>query len=239
MRNYLTEQVNFHSLHGHSPRNGFSFEGSVFHGTSIGKFAMKIVPLFAVLGTLFLAACQATQKQPPGSDYLAGLGGAVPSSPATLGVAEQVSYWDDDGSQGPAHVVVDLRRQVAQFYRGGRVIGVAAISSGKEGRHTPSGAYKVLQKDPTHKSAQYGWIEDTSGKMVNEDATPATPVPAGCRYVAAPMPWFMRLTNDGVGMHEGYLPGYPASHGCIRMDRGVVKHFYDNAYVGMPVEVIN
>jgi len=197
---------------------------------------MKLTPLFLVLGAAILASCQA--PQPAGSDYLAGLGGQVPSSPATLGVAEQVSYWDDDGSQGETHVVVDLRRQVAQFYRGGHVIGVAAISSGKEGRHTPSGTYKILQKDPTHKSAQYGWIEDSAGKMVNEDATPNTPVPAGCRYVAAPMPWFMRLTNDGVGMHEGYLPGYPASHGCIRMDRGVVKHFYDNAYVGMPVQVI-
>jgi lipoprotein-anchoring transpeptidase ErfK/SrfK len=198
---------------------------------------MKFAPLFVVLGAACLVSCQA--PKPAGSDYLAGLGGSVPAAPATLGVASSVSYWDDDGSHGPAHVVVDLRKQVAQFYRGDHVIGVAAISSGKEGKNTPSGSYSILQKDPTHKSAQYGWIEDENHKMVNEDAGPGTPVPPGCKYVPAPMPWFMRLTNGGVGMHEGYLPGYPASHGCIRMDRNIVRHFYDNAYVGMPVQVLN
>jgi len=40
-------------------------------------------------------------------------------------------------------------------------------------------------------------------------------------------------------MHEGYLPGYPASHGCIRTDRNMVQNFYNNAYVGMPVTVLN
>lgn len=198
---------------------------------------MKASLLLPALATLVLSACQTPQQA--GADYLAGLGGAVPTAPATLGVAEHTSYWDDDGSQGPTHVVVDIRRQVAEFHRGGHIIGVAAISTGKEGRNTPPGSYKILEKDPTHKSANYGWIEDSAGKMVNEDATPKTPVPAGCRYVAAPMPWFMRLRPDGVGMHEGYLPGYPASHGCIRMDRSVVKRFYDNAYVGMPVQVVN
>ena len=193
------------------------------------------LPLLA-LGLLLLSSCATTQQN--GADYLSGLGGPVPTAPATLGVAEHTSYWDDDGSQGPSHVVVDIKRQVAEFHRGGHIIGVAAISTGKEGRNTPPGSYKILEKDPTHKSSSYGWIEDMQGKMVNEDATPKTPVPAGCRYMPAPMPWFMRLRQDGVGMHEGYLPGYPASHGCIRMDRGVVKRFYDNVTVGMPVEVV-
>ncbi len=193
--------------------------------------------LFAALSLLFLVSCQT--PQPTGADYLIGLGGAAPQAPPSLGVGEQVSYWDDDGSQGPSHIVVDLNLQVARYYRGNRVIGVAAIATGKEGRNTPPGNYKIMEKDPTHKSSSYGWIEDQVHKVVNEDATPRTPVPPGCRYVPAPMPWFMRLRSDGVGMHEGYLPGYPASHGCIRMDRGVVKKFYDHAYVGMPVEVIH
>ena len=198
---------------------------------------MKIAPFVAFAVIIFFSSCQAPQQT--GADYLAGLGGPVPQAPQSLGVGEQVSYWDDDGSGGSPHVVVDLKRQLAQFYRGSRVIGVAAIASGKEGRNTPPGQYKIMEKDPTHKSSKYGWIEDEQHKVVNEDATPTTHVPPGCRYVAAPMPWFMRLRGDGVGMHEGYLPGYPASHGCIRMDRGVVQKFYQNAYVGMPVQVIN
>src|SRR5713101_239806 len=68
-------------------------------------------PLLPALASLFfLASCQSTTQQ--GSDYLAGLGGAVPQAPPSLGVGEQVSYWDDDGSKGESHVVVDIRRQV-------------------------------------------------------------------------------------------------------------------------------
>ena len=189
--------------------------------------------------TLVLASCQTTQQQAPGSDYLAGIGGPVPVAPTQMGVTEHISYWDDDGSPGSPHIVVDLRRQVAEFYKGPKVIGVAAISSGKEGRNTPPGEYKILEKDPGHHSAQYGCINDADNKIVNDDATPKTPVPPGCHYVPAPMPFFMRIRWDGVGMHEGYLPGYPASHGCIRMDRNIVQTFYKNAYVGMPVVVVN
>lgn len=197
----------------------------------------RFLPTTALAAALFLSSC-ATTNQHAGSDYLAGLGGAAPASPQQMGVAEHVSYWDDDGTSGPAYIVVDLRRQVAEFYRSGHVIGVAAISSGTEMRATPGGEYKILERDIDHESSSYGLIEDSAGTVVNADATPRTPVPAGCRYVPAPMHFFMRLTWDGVGMHQGFLPGYPASHGCIRMDRNVVPKFYENSYVGMPVKVI-
>ena len=190
---------------------------------------------------ILAASCASTKPKPvaAGSDYLTGLGGDVPTSPSRLGVTEHISYWDDDGSGGSPHIVVDLHRQVAEFYRGQKVVGVAAISSGKEGRNTPSGEYKILEKDPTHHSASYGCIYDADHHIVNDDATPKSPVPAGCHYEPAPMPWFMRIRWDGVGMHEGYLPGYPASHGCIRTDPKFVQTFYNNAYVGMPVTVVN
>lgn len=194
-----------------------------------------VLPLLAIFT---LASCTTTTKTPDGSDYLAGLGGSVPQHPQQLGVAEQVSYWDDDGSSGPTRIVVDLRRQVAEFYRNNHVIGVAAISSGTEGRKTPAGEYKILERDIDHYSSSYGHIEDASGKVVNDDATPRSPVPPGCKYVPAPMYFFMRLTWDGIGMHQGYLPGYPASHGCIRMDRNIVPKFYENSYLGMPVTVV-
>lgn len=196
---------------------------------------MKHTFLPALATLILLASCQ---TPPKGNDYLAGIGGAVPQAPEAFGATEHISYWDDDGSTGSQRIVIDLKRQVAEFYRGDHIIGVAAISSGKEGRNTPPGEYKVMEKDPTHKSASYGFIEDMEHHCVNDDATPHTSVPAGCRYVAAPMPWFLRLRADGVGMHEGYLPGYPASHGCIRTDPHIIRHFYDNTYVGMPVTVV-
>jgi lipoprotein-anchoring transpeptidase ErfK/SrfK len=199
---------------------------------------MKLSLSLSALALCLLASCGGTKSTKGGSDYLAGLGAAPPQAPQMLGVAEHTSYWDDDGSGGPGSIVVDLRRQVAEFYRGGRIIGVAAISSGVENRRTPAGEYKILEKDIDHCSTKYGTIEDGSGNVVNADATPSTSVPGGCHYVPAPMHYFMRLTNDGVGMHQGFLPGYPASHGCIRMDRNVVPKFYENARVGMPVKVV-
>lgn len=149
-----------------------------------------------------------------------------------------ISYWDDDGSKGSPWMLVDLSRQVAIFYRGENRIGVAAISSGKEERATPAGEYRIMEKIVDKYSTAYGHIEDANGKVVNDDATPRTPVPRGCKYVPAPMPYWMRLTSYGVGMHQGFLPGYAASHGCIRMDKAVVQQFYNAAHVGMRVKVI-
>jgi hypothetical protein len=99
-------------------------------------------PFFAL--SVVLAGLSSCKSSPPhpGADYLAGIGGPVPTAPSQLGVTEHISYWDDDGSPGSPHIVVDLRRQVAEFYKGNKVIGVAAISSGKEGRNTPPGDYK-------------------------------------------------------------------------------------------------
>lgn len=197
-----------------------------------------LLPAAALALSLLASSCKTPSSGPPGSDYLAGLGAMPPQAPQTLGVSEHTSYWDDDGSSGPSYIVVDLRRQVAEFWRAGHIIGVAAISSGVENRKTPAGDYKILEKDIDHVSSLYGTVEDAAGNVVNIDATPKSHVPPGCRYVPAPMHYFMRLTYDGVGMHQGFLPGYPASHGCIRMDRNVVPKFYENAYLGMPVKVV-
>lgn len=198
---------------------------------------MKYLLTFAIFA-LSLTSCVTTTPQNPGADYLSGLGGQVPQNPQRLDVAAPVSYWDDDGSPGQAWVLVDLNKQVAKFHRGDHVIGVAAISSGTHGRNTPAGSYKVLEKKREHFSGSYGHVEDSSGRIINDDATPRSSVPPGGKYVPAAMPYWMRLTWDGVGMHQGFLPGYPASHGCIRMDRNMVPKFFEHAYVGMPVTVV-
>ena len=167
-------------------------------------------------------------------------GGDLPAPARTLQPPSwnNISYWDDDGSPGAPWMQVDLGRQVATFFRGENRIGAAAISSGTEERQTPAGEYRILEKLEEKYSTKYGHIEDSTGHVVNDDATPGTPVPPGCRYVPAPMPFWMRLTTTGVGMHQGFLPGYAASHGCIRMDRNVVQKFFNAAHVGMRVKVV-
>ena len=67
---------------------------------------------------------------------------------------------------------------------------------------------------------------------VNKD-----PKPPGTRFKGAPMPYFMRLTGSGVGLHAGYLPGYPASHGCIRMPEFMAENFFSSVSIGTPVTI--
>jgi hypothetical protein len=92
--------------------------------------------------------------------------------------------------RGPVMVYVDLDRQRATVYRNGVRIAVSTISSGKEGHETPTGVFTILQKNRDHRSATYD---------------------------NAPMPNMQRLTWKGVALHAGNLPGFPASHGCVRL----------------------
>lgn len=112
------------------------------------------------------------------------------------------------------------------------------VSTGREGRETPKGNFTILVKEPKHASNLYGKIVDAEGDTIvsNADLTKNT-VKDGQKFVGAPMPYFMRLTNDGVGMHIGQLPGYAASHGCIRLPSLVAPKIYEMAPIGTPVSV--
>ena len=88
-----------------------------------------------------------------------------------------------------------------------------------------------------HRSTLYGEIYDGDGNLVNKDADITKDrIPPGGRFLGAPMPFFMRI-NKGIGMHTGFLPGYAASHGCIRMPDQMARHFFANVAVGTPVAV--
>lgn len=176
--------------------------------------------------------------EPSGGGYMANVG-VQPNAPQSSGtLPDNISYWEGDGVSGSPSVVVDLRNQRAEFYKGQQLVGVSAISSGKDGHLTPPGNYKILEKVVDKHSNAYGSIVDNvTGETVNPDATPRTPTPPGTHYEPAPMPYWMRLTNNGVGMHAGFLPGYAASHGCIRMPRHMAETFHRNVAVGTPVRV--
>jgi lipoprotein-anchoring transpeptidase ErfK/SrfK len=138
------------------------------------------------------------------------------------------------------HVVVSLPKQRAYLMIGEEIVADSPISSGKTGHSTPSGNFSVLEKDPDHRSSIYGDFVDRSGRVVRSGiSAKADSAPSGTHYVGAPMRWFMRLTGEGVGMHVGILPGYPASHGCVRMSADGAKLFYDTVRVGTPVKVGN
>jgi hypothetical protein len=134
-------------------------------------------------------------------------------------------------------VIIDLTGQTAYLLEDGRVAFVSPIASGRESRDTPVGSFRIISKDLNHQSGSFGLVCDPYGRIVNANATPASYVPPGCHYMPAPMPYFMEFSKY-VGMHAGYLPGYPASHGCVRMPKDLAAEFFSRVNVGTPVKVI-
>ena len=149
---------------------------------------------------------------------------------------ENLSYDLERKPPGKTAIVVDLVDQHAYLSKGGQVVLTAPVSTGREGYDTPAGEYKVIQKDIDHRSTIYGAYE-REGMIVQENVdVRKDPRPPDSTFVGAPMPYFLRIVG-GVGLHAGYLPGYPASHGCIRMPESKAKRFFDAAKVGTPVTI--
>jgi lipoprotein-anchoring transpeptidase ErfK/SrfK len=116
-------------------------------------------------------------------------------------------------------------------------VGVSALSTGDDQHPTPLGRFAISQKSQWHQSSQYGDYVDYDGNIVMQNIDRhADPQPPNTRYDGANMHYFMRFTR-GIGMHAGYLPGYPASHGCVRMPQHMAEAFFRNVSIGTPVEV--
>jgi len=113
------------------------------------------------------------------------------------------------------------------------------IASGKRSHPTPAGDYTVISKKRDHASNLYGrYVDGESGETLQRDVdVRRDPLPEGARFVGAPMPYWIRLTNTGIGLHVGDLPGYPASHGCVRLPRAVAPDIFNRVAVGTPVLV--
>ena len=128
-------------------------------------------------------------------------------------IAPGQSFWLPELSPaGPVVAVVNLHTQHAQIYRNGIAIGYTSVSTGKRGYSTPTGRFQVLEKRRFHRSSTYG---------------------------NAPMPWMVRLTWSGIAFHSGALPGFPASHGCIRLPASFAPQLFGALSLGDTVAVLN
>lgn len=145
-------------------------------------------------------------------------------------------YSENEDAKGERWIEISLGSQTARFYKGDALLGRTPISSGMEGRETPRGTYEVLEKEQEHYSNLYGEFVNSAGRVVGYGAVGDTP-PSGTSYRPSPMPHFLRLSDGGVGMHGGFLPGYPASHGCIRLPYDMAAKFYRHARIGMKVVI--
>lgn len=122
----------------------------------------------------------------------------------------QYTWYAERATSGPVEVVMSLSQQRAYVFQSGSLLGIATISSGSKGRESPYGRFQILEKKLMHRSI---------------------------RYDNAPMPHMMRLNWYGVAMHGGHVPGYPASHGCIRLPPAFAQKLYGVATVGSFVYV--
>lgn len=135
-------------------------------------------------------------------------------------------------------VEISLTEQRGLLLVHGAVAMDFAVATGKSSHPTPKGAYKILEKKKAHASNLYGRIVSPDGATVVSDADArGDAVPEGGRFVGASMPYWMRMTPTGVGMHVGYVPGRPASHGCIRLKKDVATELFGILEVGSPVTV--
>ena len=124
--------------------------------------------------------------------------------------AGQFAWVPQIAPDGPMLMIVNVSTQRALLFRNGVPIGATTVSTGKTGHDTPTGVFTILQKHVEHYSSKYD---------------------------NAPMPYMQRLTWQGVALHAGKLPGYPASHGCIRLPAGFAKLLYGATKVGMTVVI--
>lgn len=148
------------------------------------------------------------------------------------------SFWNADEVQGKPSIFISLGEQMVYLFKGGQLAGGSPISSGAEGYDTRPGRYRIMEKDIDHKSSIYGDYEDSAGNVIAQNINNRTdPRPPGTRFEGAKMYYFMRVYG-GVGMHQGYLPGYAASHGCIRLPGHMAEKFFREVHVGTPVEIV-
>jgi lipoprotein-anchoring transpeptidase ErfK/SrfK len=156
---------------------------------------------------------------------------------------QDYSYWTPKASQGelPLTITIDLSEQTARFYRGNDLVGRSRVATGKSSHPTPTGSFKIIEKIIDKRSNLYGHIEDADGNVVIQDADSRRhSSPDGGRFLGAEMPYWMRLTHTGIGMHSGPIPnpGQPASHGCIRLPRSIVQSLFGSVVIGTPVKIV-
>jgi lipoprotein-anchoring transpeptidase ErfK/SrfK len=142
---------------------------------------------------------------------------AAEPAPSALETATDLSpgefVWQPERAPvGAVEIVVSIPLQRAYVYRGGALIGVTTVSTGKPGHRTPTGRFDILEKRAKHFSNLYN---------------------------NAPMPFMQRLTWGGIALHAGQIPGRPASHGCVRLPLAFAKNLFSVTSVGASVHIVD
>ncbi len=177
--------------------------------TSILNMTMKTSTTTTLVAALSLASLLVTPVNAGDFSSFNSKHGTVPRQPTYAAAIDYGKFtWLEDASVN--RIVVSLADQSLRAYNGQDLVAYSNISSGRAGHETPTGTFTVSQKDVDHHSSLY------------DDAS---------------MPFFMRLTDGGVGLHAGFIPGYPASHGCVRLPMGMARGLFQHTQEGTEVQI--
>ena len=180
----------------------------------------RALPALCALG--LLVSCAEVETQP-------AMVAPAPTPP--------VGYWNGEGIPGSPKIVVSISEQHAYFYKGKHLVGETTVSTGKPGFSTPPGHYTVVWKDKDHISTVFGdYVDDFSNVTKSNINSRKDSCPRGSHFDGARMPYAM-FFRGGYAMHQGYVPPYAASHGCIRLPAGMAEPFFNAADLGTPVVV--
>ena len=152
-------------------------------------------------------------------------------------------FVDDDVlaalTPGESRIDINLSKQRAKILDGqGRLAIETQISTGTSNHRTPTGNFKILEKIVDKSSNRYGrWVNSSTGSTIVSDGDSYKKPSGNARFVGTKMPYWMRVTWYGIGMHIGYVPDYAASHGCIRVPSHIQPKIYEKTRVGTPVHI--
>lgn len=152
-------------------------------------------------------------------------------------------FRDDDvislAKAGNFELKITTSEQRGQLLVGGLVGWDFPVATGRKSHPTPLGDFKIVAKEKMHRSNLYGKIVNADGTIAVNNADVRKHKPAeDASFEGAPMPYFMRLTWDGVGLHVGNIPGYAASHGCIRIPKSIAPELYAMSPIGTKVTIV-
>jgi lipoprotein-anchoring transpeptidase ErfK/SrfK len=186
----------------------------------------------------FLSGCSSLPDIGDYTDSLSSVTRSIPeygrrSLNSVARSVPELGMLTDQGTAGRG-IVVRLSDQKAFLYKRGELVAVSPASTGREGYNTPTGKYRVIAKDIDHRSSLYGAYERNGRVVVAGVDARKDRKPPGAVFVGAPMPYYMQIAPS-YGLHSGHVPGYPASHGCIRLPHRWAKRFYHAVKVGTPV----
>ncbi len=147
--------------------------------------------------------------------------------------------WNGNGRR-VSRITIDTDKQKARFYAGNDELGWSMVATGVANYPTPTGQFNVIEKVENKRSNLYGKVLSRRGSVIRTNAKIGRDsIPAGSRFEGAHMPFFMRLTGDGVGLHAGPIPnpGSPASHGCIRLPSKLAPVLFNHVSIGTEVAI--